>query len=199
MWWDTVRWASLWVMACVPLFFLDAPFRTLGQRWVAKRPHERALLLSMELNFIALWILFKYYLKWDRTLAPPGAEPALALVGALLASSGAGLTVWGKLRLGRWFSATFGVKVGHELVTYGPYAITRHPIYSGLLAMAYGSALAWASPLTLLLALLLSMTLFFHTVYEELLFEGHFGDAYRDYRRRVPRLVPFLPPGGATT
>ena len=75
MWWDTVRWSSLWVMLCVPVVFLDAPFRTLGQRWVARRPHERALLLSMELNIIALWTLFKYYLKWDRTLAPPAPSP----------------------------------------------------------------------------------------------------------------------------
>lgn len=198
MWQDTVRWSSLWLMACVPLFFLDAPFRTMGQTWVMRRPHERTLLLSMELNFIALWVLFKFYLKWDRTLSVAWIDPVLTVAGALLVACGAVLNVWGKLRLGRWFSATFGVKVGHELVTDGPYAITRHPIYSGLLLMLYGSALAWGSLLTLGLALLLSMTLFFHTVYEELLFERHFGDAYRDYRRRVPRLVPFVPPGGTT-
>jgi protein-S-isoprenylcysteine O-methyltransferase Ste14 len=198
MWQDTVRWASLWVMAVVPLFFLDAPFRTVGQRWVARRPHERVLLLSLELNLGALWALFKFYLKWDRGLAPASLEPALTVAGALLVVCGAMLNVWGKLRLGRWFSATFGVKVGHELVTDGPYAITRHPIYSGLLLMLFGSALAWDSLLTLLLALLLSMTLFFHTVYEELLFERHFGDAYRDYRRRVPRLLPFVHPGGSS-
>ncbi len=198
MWQDTVRWASLWVMAAVTLAFLDAPFRTFGQRWVARRPHERTLLLSMELNFIALWALFKFYLKWDRALAPAAVEPALTVVGALLVAAGAALAVWGKLRLGRWFSATFGVKEGHELVTDGPFAITRHPIYSGLLLMLFGSALAWDSLLTLLLALLFSMTLFFHTVYEELLFERHFGDAYREYRRRVPRLVPFIHRGGAT-
>jgi protein-S-isoprenylcysteine O-methyltransferase Ste14 len=152
----------------------------------------------MELNFIALWALFKFYLKWDRTLPAGWLEPILTIAGALLVACGVLLCVWGKLRLGRWFSATFGVKVGHELVTDGPYAITRHPIYSGLLLTLFGSALAWQSLLTLGLALLMSMTLFFHTVYEELLFERHFGDAYRDYRRRVPRLVPFAPPGGTT-
>lgn len=196
MWWENARWASLWLMAASQLVFLDAPFLTMGQRWVARRPHERTLLLSMELNFIALWALFKFYLKWDRALAPAAFEPGLAVVGALLAAAGALLAAWGKLRLGRWFSATFGVKQGHVLVTDGPFALTRHPIYSGVLAMIYGSAIAWGSVLTLLLALLLTMTLSFHTIYEELLFEAHFGDAYRDYRRRVPRLVPFVRPGG---
>jgi protein-S-isoprenylcysteine O-methyltransferase Ste14 len=196
MWWEAVRGASLWAMALVPLFFLDAPFKTLRQRWVARLPHERTLLLSTELNFLALWALFKFYLKWDRGLLPAAAEPVLAVIGALLVAAGVALNVWGKLRLGRWFSATFGVKEGHELVADGPYALTRHPIYSGLLAMVYGSALAWDSALTLLLALLLTMTLFFHTVYEEMLFERHFGDAWRDYRRRVPRFLPFHAPGG---
>ncbi len=198
MWQEAVRRASLALMAMVPLFFLDAPFLTLRQRWISRRPHERSLVLSMEVNFIALWALFKFYLKWEQALVPAAVQPVLDVAGALVASAGAGLTVWGKLRLGRWFSATFGVKEGHELVTDGPYAITRHPIYTGVLLMLFGSAFAWGSLLTLLLALLFSMTLYFHTVYEELLLEQHFGDAWRDYRRRVPRLVPFTPAGEAT-
>jgi protein-S-isoprenylcysteine O-methyltransferase Ste14 len=198
MWQETVRWASLWVMAASQLFFLDGPLLTIRQRWVMRRSHERNLLLGMELNFFVLWALLKFYMKWDPAPAPAWLEPPLTVIGALLVVTGATLMVWGKLRLGRWFSATFGVKVGHELVTDGPFAITRHPIYSGLLLMLYGSALAWNSLLTLLLALLLSMTLCFHTIYEELLFDRHFGDAYREYRRRVPRLVPFTRPGGAT-
>ena len=101
------------------------------------------------------------------------------------------LAAWGKLRLGRWFSATFGVTVGHVLVTDGPYAVTRHPIYTGLIATIAGAALLWNSALTLLLAVFLAVPFFLHTVHEEALFERHFGDTYRDYRRRVPRLVPF--------
>jgi protein-S-isoprenylcysteine O-methyltransferase Ste14 len=195
VWQDLARRVSLVVIAAVPLFFLDAPFRTLGQRWVARRPYERALLLSLDLNLLLLWVIFKYYVKWDPRLAPPLVDSFMTLVGSGLCAAGASLTVWGKIRLGRWFSATFGVKEGHELVTDGPYAVTRHPIYSGVLAMLFGAALAWNSALTLLLALGMSLTLFFHTVYEELLFEKHFGGAYRDYQKRVPRLVPFFAPG----
>lgn len=198
MWQETVRWACVWVVAVAQLFFLDGPFLTMGQRWVARRSHERNILLSMEVNFIALWLLFKYYMRWDPAPAPAWLEPPLTIFGALLVLFGATLQVWGKLRLGRWFSATFGVKEGHELVTDGPFAITRHPIYSGILLMLFGLAFAWDSVLTLLLALLLTMTLSFHAYYEEVLFDRHFGDAYRDYRRRVPKLVPFTRPGGTT-
>src|SRR5438093_12869519 len=98
MWWEAVRAASLWLMAMVPLFFLDAPFKTLRQRWVARLPHERTLLLSTELNFLALWALFKFYLKWDRGLLPVAAEPALGVIGALLVAGGVLIHAWAKLR-----------------------------------------------------------------------------------------------------
>jgi len=81
------------------------------------------------------------------------------------------------------------------LVTDGPYAVTRHPIYTGIITTIVGAALLWNSTLTLLLAAFLAVPLFLHTVHEEALFEQHFGNAYRDYQRRVPRLVPFTPPG----
>jgi protein-S-isoprenylcysteine O-methyltransferase Ste14 len=80
------------------------------------------------------------------------------------------------------------------LVTDGPYAITRHPIYTGLLGAMFGSALVWNSLFTLILAVLFVIPLFLHTVYEEHLFERHFGEAYFDYERRVPRLAPFIRP-----
>ena len=103
-----------------------------------------------------------------------------------------GLAAWGKLRLGRWFTGTFGVKVGHELVTDGPYAVTRHPIYTGVLLAIAGGALVWDSLLTLALDVVILVPLWRHTVIEERLFVDHFGDAYRRYQRRVPRLVPFV-------
>lgn len=196
---ETLRQACLVLCGLVVLFFLDAPFRTAGQRYVAQRGRERFVLLTLELDLVVLWAVAVFYFHWDRRLSPHAFESALALPGLLVALAGATLTTWAKLRLGRWFSATFGVKEGHVLITDGPYGVTRHPIYTGLLLMALGAALAWDSALTLLLALLLVVPFFFHTVYEEALFERHFGGAYFDYERRVPRLVPFArrgrPPG----
>jgi protein-S-isoprenylcysteine O-methyltransferase Ste14 len=188
---DRLRAALLVVMVLGPLFFLDAPRLTVGQPFILKRARERAVLLAADLTAIGLWVLFKFYLRWDRTLLRASLEGILFAMGAPLALAAVGLAVWGKLRLGRWFSATFGVKPGHVLVTDGPYAVVRHPIYAGLLGAALGGALAWNSLLTLALAAGLTVPLFFHTVHEEALFEAHFGAPYRDYQRRVPRLVPW--------
>ena len=191
---DVLRQSSLALSVLAALFFVDAPLRTLGQSFVAQRSRQRLILLTFELDLVALWTIAKFYARWDRPLLAAGGE-ALAWAGALLTLAGAVLAVWAKLRLGRWFSATFAVKQGHELITDGPYGIVRHPMYTGFLAMVAGNALAWDSALTLVLAVLLAVPLFLHTVYEESLFEQHFGEAYFDYERRVPRLVPFPRPG----
>lgn len=184
-----VVWVSL--MGVLLLAFLDAPFLTLGQRFRAERRNERLVLMSIELNLFLLWAMGKYFFGLDRPLAPRDASTPLIVAGFAMTVLGVALAIAAKLRLGRWFSATFAVKEGHRLITAWPYSWVRHPIYSGLIAAIAGSALVWNSALTLLLAALLVIPFWFHTVFEELLFEQHFGDEFREYRRRVPRLVPF--------
>ena len=188
---ETLRHVCLALFGLIVLLFADAPFKTVGQKYVAQRSRERFILLTFELDLVVLWAIGVFYLHWDRWLLPRGHESPLAALGTLVVAAGATLAAWAKLRLGRWFTGTFGVKEGHELVTDGPYGVTRHPIYTGLLLMVLGAALAWDSVLTLLLALLLVVPFFIHTVYEETLFEQHFDEAYSDYQRRVPRLVLF--------
>lgn len=180
-----------WVATVVGtfLFFLDAPALTFGQKFRRVKLAERLLLISFELNLVLLFVLVKFYRGWDRPLVPePLAIPA-AVVGLAISLAGAGLTVWGKRRLGRWFSGTFAIKEGHELVTDGPYAIVRHPIYLGMITILSGGALVVNSLLVLGLALGAAMLLFFHTALEEAMFEAHFGESYREYQRRVPRLL----------
>jgi protein-S-isoprenylcysteine O-methyltransferase Ste14 len=159
---------------------------------VAHRWAERLVLFSIELNLLLLWALAKLFLGRDAVLAPEAARMPLAVAGAVLAWAGAAFTVWAKLTLGRWFSASFGVKLGHELVTHGPYAIVRHPMYAGLLMLGMGLGVAYNSALTLGLALVFVVPLVLHALIEEQLFVRHFGGAWEAYRARVPMLVPGL-------
>lgn len=170
--------------------FLDAPLQTLGQRYGRNRWAERLVLLSIEMNLVLLWALFVPYARRDLALAPAGWSAPVAVAGAVLALAGAALAIAAKLRLGRWFTVSFAIKHGHELVTDGPYAIVRHPIYTGALAWLLGCAFAWRSLGTLILAVALAVPFLFHTWIEEPMLESHFGEAWRAYRQRVPRLVP---------
>src|SRR6185312_4013633 len=54
-------------------------------------------------------------------------------LGTFLTGGGLLFTVWARLHLGRNWSGSVTIKEGHELVTSGPYALVRHPIYTGLL------------------------------------------------------------------
>jgi protein-S-isoprenylcysteine O-methyltransferase Ste14 len=81
-------------------------------------------------------------------------------------------------------------RTAHELRTSGPYAVTRHPIYTAIIAMLAGTALTqglgrWAA-LTVVVALVLGLK----ARAEERLLMRQFPLQYGRYRRRVPRLVP---------
>jgi protein-S-isoprenylcysteine O-methyltransferase Ste14 len=182
--------AALAALLPVLVAYADAPWRTFGQRYVAHRWPERMVLFSIELNLLLLWALAKLLVSRDAALAQEGLRGAFAGAGALLAWSGAALAVWAKLVLGRWFSASFGVKRGHQLVTRGPYAVVRHPMYVAFVALALGIAIAWDSWVSVGFALLYVVPFWMHTAIEEQMLEAQFGDEWRAYRARVPRLVP---------
>jgi protein-S-isoprenylcysteine O-methyltransferase Ste14 len=195
---ETLRLACLVLFGLLVLVVADAPLRTFGQSYVSNRLRERLILLGVEMGLVVFWAIAVFLLHWDRRLVPPAYEDAATVAGAMLVFLGAGLALWARLRLGRWFTGTLGVKVGHELVSDGPYAITRHPMYTGMLTMVLGAALVWDNVPTLVLAALLVVPFVLQVRYEEPLLEAHFGEAYRDYRRRVPRLLPFARWGRTT-
>ena len=64
---------------------------------------------------------------------------AVSWVGALLTVIGVAFAIWGRYDLGR----DWGIhpKEDHKLVTSGPYAYVRHPIYAGAMLALFGSAL----------------------------------------------------------
>jgi len=84
------------------------------------------------------------------------------------------------------------IKEGHELVTSGPYALVRHPIYTGLLLALLGSTLALGD-LRAVLAFALAAGALWHKLrIEERWMRQQFGDAYQAYSRRVAALIPFV-------
>jgi protein-S-isoprenylcysteine O-methyltransferase Ste14 len=113
-------------------------------------------------------------------------------VAAALTAGGLLFTVWARRCLGANWSATVTIKEGHELIVRGPYALVRHPIYTGLLLAFAGSALAigeWRGVLAFALA---ALALWRKLRLEERWMLQQFGDGYRAYCRRVRALIPFV-------
>jgi protein-S-isoprenylcysteine O-methyltransferase Ste14 len=78
-----------------------------------------------------------------------------------------------------------------QLAQTGPYAIVRHPIYSGALLAVFGWAAFVRGPLTLLEALAVLVLLDIKSRREERWLAERFA-GYAEYQKRVRKLVPFL-------
>jgi protein-S-isoprenylcysteine O-methyltransferase Ste14 len=99
---------------------------------------------------------------------------------------------WARVYLGKLWSAGVSRKEGHRVVDTGPYGIVRHPIYSGAILAAFAFAVARATPLGILMALVFTAFFTWKARVEERFLQEELGPAYDEYRRRVPMLVPFL-------
>ena len=113
-------------------------------------------------------------------------------VGAVVTASGLSFSVWARLHLGNNWSQAVTIKEGHELITSGPYALVRHPIYTGLLLGFLGSAIARGEWRGLLALALIFGALWHKLSLEESWMSAQFGEAYAEYSRRVAALVPYL-------
>ena len=112
--------------------------------------------------------------------------------GVAVTAGGLAFAVWARRHIGRNWSAIVTLKQGHELVTSGPYALVRHPIYTGLLFGFLGSAIALGQWRGLLAEAILYLALLRKYRLEERWMRERFGAAYDDYCRRVKALMPFL-------
>lgn len=101
-------------------------------------------------------------------------------------------SVWGRRHLGRNWSRAVTVKQDHELITSGPYALVRHPIYTGLLLGILGSSVALGQWRGLLAFALVFIALLNKLRLEEQWMRAQFGETYVTYTRRVSALVPYL-------
>lgn len=117
---------------------------------------------------------------------------ALSVLTVGLVVAGFAFTVWARVILGRNWSGSVVFKEDHELVEKGPYALVRHPIYTGLLSMMLGTALYYAEPLGFILFAVGVAVLYLKSLREERLMTSHFPDEYPEYRRRVKALVPYV-------
>lgn len=89
-------------------------------------------------------------------------------------------------------AATIGVAVDQRVISSGPYAIVRHPMYSGGLIMLLGTPLALGSWWGLLTFITITLVIVWRLLDEEKFLSKHLP-GYSDYKAKVRyRLVPFV-------
>ena len=120
------------------------------------------------------------------------ASASVYLGGVCVVVAGLVLCVWARVVLGGNWSGTVTLKKDHEIVRAGPYGRNRHPIYTGLLIMFIGSALARGEWRGLVAVVIVFAALWRKLKLEERWLGEHFGAAYAAYRECTAALIPFI-------
>jgi protein-S-isoprenylcysteine O-methyltransferase Ste14 len=171
-------------------------------RWTARtvkttRPGERTLERLLTIAGAIMVISPRAPLgagELSEILYSPGSVLAWFLVA--LVACGFAFCWWARIHLGRMWSANITLKEEHRIIDTGPYALVRHPIYSGLLLSAWASAAIHGNSMGFLGAALMTLGFYLKARREEQLLITELGAAYESYLRRVPMLFPFSMGGG---
>lgn len=115
----------------------------------------------------------------------------VGVIGAVCVVAAAVLGTWSMLALGRNLTPFPRPLAGGSLVTRGPYALVRHPIYSALILGTFGWSLVRGSLPGVLLAALLLVFFDLKARREERWLAEAYGE-YDAYRRRVRKLIPWI-------
>jgi protein-S-isoprenylcysteine O-methyltransferase Ste14 len=123
---------------------------------------------------------------WQTSDGLGWAMVALAVTGFLFAW-------WARVALGKLWSGHVTRKEDHHVVDRGPYAVVRHPIYTGIILASFATAVARGTALAFAGALIMTVSWYIKARLEENFLREQLGaDNYDAYARRVPMLIPFV-------
>jgi hypothetical protein len=187
-----VSWAAFLLVWGISAFFVKQDVR--GGGW-------QRFWVFWVLRLAAAAIIVFAAVRLGRRAGSPAAvffshplfTPTLILgwAGALLTAIGIGFAIWARVNIGRNWSSHAAVKEHHQLVTTGPYAYVRHPIYSGILLAALGTALT-TSIFGIGMLVFISITFAWRMNKEEKIMLELFPEQYPAYQKHTKRLVPFV-------
>lgn len=179
------------------LVFLDAPVR-LWRAWTkGKNIHRLGYYVAnayvLGLVGAAFWARWRAGLDVALSGPVPFDWGPMAWAGVVIGAAGLLLAVAARIALGVWFVPTGAVLEGQRVVTDGPYAWVRHPLYVGWWAFLVGASLAFDSWAIVATTILVIPGLAAIGRGEERLLRDELGEEYATYRDRVPGWVPRPP------
>jgi protein-S-isoprenylcysteine O-methyltransferase Ste14 len=146
---------------------------------------------AMRLTLAAILVIGAYLSSQGRlprgVVQPPGG---VALAGAALCVAGLAFALWARISMGRQWGMPMTLRDKPMLVTTGPFAYVRHPIYTGIATMLIGSALT--NPVASVAAVVLTAYFIYSARREERDMLRLWPDVYPAYVQRTKRFVPFV-------
>jgi protein-S-isoprenylcysteine O-methyltransferase Ste14 len=186
----TFNWFWLFTLACWAV--MDCYWTTAGQTNKCVSPAKQSL------SAVAIgWMPHALYCLPLSSVPILGQRllpniASLQFAGATMCALGVGFAIWGRRILARNWNATVTRGEEQQLVQNGPYAVVRHPIYSGFLAALLGMLFALGEVRAAILLAGGADVLLKKMKHEEAILDAAFPDDYRRYQQRVARLIPWI-------
>jgi protein-S-isoprenylcysteine O-methyltransferase Ste14 len=114
-----------------------------------------------------------------------------AATGLALIVVGLSFAVWARVNIGNNWGMPMTLKEEPELITSGPYAFVRHPIYSGILFAMAASIIVYGI-ISLMILLIAGAYFVYSAKREEANLVAQMPDAYPAYKQRSKMLIPFV-------
>lgn len=184
-----------WVLGIVGWYVIRYPFERRAKRVrVVSDKRSRTDAFGLACALFGLAILPGFYVATGIPAAADCPASAWAVVlGAIVFATALWVFRRAHKELGRNWSITLEIRQQHELVSGGPYAFIRHPMYTSFLLMGIGQALLLSNWVVGLAGLIGFAILFFLRVdKEERMMLESFGPQYRTYLERTKRIIPYL-------
>jgi protein-S-isoprenylcysteine O-methyltransferase Ste14 len=154
--------------------------RVVLERWNARGE------VFVVVQFVLLALIF-----WFPDFNSNLINPSFVFPGRVLRWLGVIVLILAGLNLGRNLTPLPKPKTDSVLVTTGLFALVRHPIYSALLLLSFGSALERQHVLALIFSLCLAVLLELKSIREERWLLEKFAD-YSAYQKRVKKFIPWI-------
>ncbi len=185
----------LWVMGIVGWYIIRYPFERRARRVrVVSGGRSATDGIGLGAALVGMAVLPAIYVATGiPSQADYTASGWLVALGAVAFASALAMFRISHKQLGRNWSITLEIREEHALVSTGPYALVRHPMYTSFLLMAVGQALLLPNWFAGPVGLVGFAILFFLRVdKEERMMMDNFGPQYSAYMERTKRLIPFI-------
>jgi len=197
-----MRTLTLWRIEMFPWYIFAAYWAITALQVKRTKAAERSAdrLATLVMMVVAFELLFTNGLRvgaLGRRFLPSAAWISWAGVGITIL--GVAVAIWARYCIGQYWSARVTLKEGHRLIRSGPYAFVRHPIYTGMLVAAAGTALVIGEWRGVVAVAVIWATHSLKARREERLLATEFGEEYADYRRSTGFLFPRFGRGGMDT
>ena len=165
--------------------------RLMPDREAVQREGRGMFIIRVVMGFVLLGWLILYAINptWMKVLSVPFPN-WLRWLGFAFGLASLGFWSWTQVALGKEWSPQLQLRKEHHLVTTGPYARIRHPLYTAMIGYGTSLALVTANWLFIIFAIIAAGLTFARVPKEEQMLIQKFGENYKTYMQRTGRFVP---------